>query len=103
MQNSVIRQEITDLTHTLSCNILELDFEFLSWLTSQVQGMRTKRFWQPALRKLFSFPAIDDRQAALQFLLETMKKFQVIDNLACVASPQSACYACYNLTIFIIM
>lgn len=40
--------------------------------------MRTKHFWQPALRKLFSFPAIDDRQVALEFLLETMKKFQVI-------------------------
>ncbi|XP_027045171.1 uncharacterized protein LOC113673023 [Pocillopora damicornis] len=54
----------------------ELDFEFVNWLTSQVQGMRTKHFWQPALRKLFSFPAIDDRQVALEFLLETMKKFQ---------------------------
>ena len=39
--------------------------------------MRTKHFWQPALRKLFSFPTPDDRKAALQFLLETMKKFQV--------------------------
>ena len=39
--------------------------------------MRTKHFWQPALRKLFSLPTPDDRRAALQFLLETMKKFQV--------------------------
>ncbi|PFX16208.1 hypothetical protein AWC38_SpisGene19528 [Stylophora pistillata] len=54
----------------------ELDFEFVTWLTSQVQVMRTKHFWQPALRKLFSFPEIADRQVALEFLLETMKKFQ---------------------------
>lgn len=48
--------------------------------------MRTKHFWQPALRKLFSFPAIDDRQVALEFLLETMKKFQVIINYNIVCS-----------------
>ena len=37
-----------------------------------------KQIWQPALRKLFSFPAPDDRQEALKFLLQTMKKFQVV-------------------------
>ncbi|KAJ7391767.1 hypothetical protein OS493_016054 [Desmophyllum pertusum] len=31
--------------------------------------MRTKRFWQPALRKLFSLPTPHNRQEALQFLL----------------------------------
>ena len=61
----------------ISFVFLELDFDFVKGLTSQVQGMRTKRFWQPALRKLFSFRSSDDRQAVLQFLLETMKKFQV--------------------------
>ena len=40
--------------------------------------MRKKQIWQPALRKLFSFPAPDDRQEALKFLLQTMKKFQVV-------------------------
>ena len=43
-----------------------------------MQGMRKKQIWQPALRKLFSFPAPDDRQEALKFLLQTMKKFQVV-------------------------
>jgi len=61
----------------LTCEILELDFKFVSWLTSQVREMRTKHVWQPALRKLFSIPSPDDRRAALQFLLEAMKKFQV--------------------------
>ena len=40
--------------------------------------MRKKQIWQPALRKLFSFPSPDDRQEALKFLLQTMKKFQVV-------------------------
>ena len=40
--------------------------------------MRTKGFWQPALIKLFSIPSSDDRREVLQFLLETMKKFQVV-------------------------
>ena len=44
--------------------------------------MRTKHFWQPALRKLFSFPTPDGRKAALQFLLETMKKFQVTNKFS---------------------
>jgi len=58
-------------------DISELDFDYVSWLTSGVQGMRKKVIWQPALRKLFSFPAPDDRRKVLQFLLETMKTFQV--------------------------
>ena len=59
-------------------SISELDFAFLRQLRSQVQGMRTKCAWQPALRQLFSFPSSDDRQVALQFLLEAMKTFQVV-------------------------
>jgi len=59
----------------------ELDFAFLRQLRSQVQGMRTKCSWQPALRQLFSFPSSDDRQVALQFLLEAMKTFQTEDFL----------------------
>lgn len=70
---TVIKQKKT----SLPCEILELDFKFVSWLTSQVREMRTKHVWQPALRKLFSIPSPDDRRAALQFLLEAMKKFQV--------------------------
>lgn len=58
-------------------DISELDFDFIRGLRSQVQDMRTKHIWQPALRKLFSFPCPDDRRTVLQFLLETMKKFQV--------------------------
>lgn len=73
---SLLKQGRTNQSRTLSSDTLELDFEFVTWLTSQVQVMRTKHFWQPALRKLFSFPEIADRQVALEFLLETMKKFQ---------------------------
>lgn len=65
-------------TQNVSSRILELDFDFIKWLRAQVQGMRKKQIWQPALRKLFSFPAPDDRQEALKFLLQTMKKFQVV-------------------------
>ena len=65
-------------TQNVLSRISELDFDFIKWLRAQVQGMRKKQIWQPALRKLFSFPAPDDRQEALKFLLQTMKKFQVV-------------------------
>lgn len=65
-------------TQNVLSHISELDFDFIKWLRAQVQGMRKKQIWQPALRKLFSFPAPDDRQEALKFLLQTMKKFQVV-------------------------
>ena len=65
-------------TQNIFSHISELDFDFIKWLRAQVKGMRTKQIWQPALRKLFSFPAPDDRQEALKFLLQSMKKFQVV-------------------------
>lgn len=65
-------------TQNVLSHISELDFDFTKWLRAQVQGMRKKQIWQPALRKLFSFPSPDDRQEALKFLLQTMKKFQVV-------------------------
>ena len=65
-------------TQNVLSRISELDFDFIKWLRAQVQGMRKKQIWQPALRKLFSFPSPDDRQEARKFLLQTMKKFQVV-------------------------
>ena len=78
-------------------HISELDFDFIKWLRAQVQGMRKKQIWQPALRKLFSFPAPDDRQEALKFLLQTMKKFQVVLLLKFCPSLHSLFSCLYTL------
>lgn len=54
-----------------------LDFDFTCWLTANVKEMKTKQFWQPALRELYTDLAPDDRKVALNFLLDAIKRFQV--------------------------
>ena len=62
-------------------SFLVLDHDYISWLVSELKGMRTKHIWQPAIKDLYTELDEENRKVAIKYLLDTVKKFQVLSTI----------------------